>query len=277
MLWAQAVIPATAETGQKTIEKTDFQRAVSAYHQGNLDTAREILAQLIKKHPNDPKILNNLAVIAMENKEYDHAIALLKQAIATNNHINTSYHNLSRIYAYKASLSYKKALTLNDDETHAPQLDLIDKRPMEPTTPISVAKNILTQKKIDKPLVHDYDVAAIQKPNNQEIVATVQNWAKAWSEQDLTEYFNNYLKNYHPDTMSSHRNWKELRTARITDPNYIKIRLSDMKVSVFDNIAAYVTFRQNYESNTFENTVRKQLDMLKIKQQWKIIDEKTLP
>jgi uncharacterized protein YchJ len=59
----------------------------------------------------------------------------------------------------------------------------------------------------------------------------------------------------------------------LTRPEYIKLELSQIKVSI-DGDTATVKFRQRYESNTLKSYDRKRLTLVSRDGAWKILEER---
>ena len=76
----------------------------------NRDDARNLFKNIIVEYPDLPEAYNNLAVLTAYSEDWNGAISLLKQALATNKSLQTSYRNLNLIYRYKAALAYRAAL-----------------------------------------------------------------------------------------------------------------------------------------------------------------------
>ena len=277
VLCAQLVLPLAAEEVPATELQSEIDRAIAAYDKKDFQQAKEILNKLLIKSPDNPKILNNLAAIAVYEKDYDTAIELLRRAITSNSDISIVYNNLSLIYSHQAVLAYQKALMLETKNTTALEINLIGKQQKQFASSGLLAKKLLLEEDLDKSLVSGYEpVPTAPDATKKEIITAVKQWAKAWSQQDLAAYFDSYLKNYLPASTQSHDDWKKIRKTRLTRPKFIKVQVSNIRADITDGIVAKITFVQHYHSNTMKTTVRKQLEMLKLNERWKIIDEKTM-
>ncbi len=92
-------------------EQTLFGSALALQQQGKLDAAREKYQQLIKLNPALPEPRNNLAIIYMQQGQYDQAIDLLSATLNTHPAYATAWDNLKRLYQGLASEAYRKALS----------------------------------------------------------------------------------------------------------------------------------------------------------------------
>ncbi len=92
-------------------------RALLLWQEGDPARAAAGLKALAAEFPADPRPLNNLAVIAAGNGNYDQARKLLERALATNIDYATVYNNLGAVYTEMARDSYGKALQLDRKQT----------------------------------------------------------------------------------------------------------------------------------------------------------------
>lgn len=87
----------------------------------------------------------------------------------------------------------------------------------------------------------------------------VMGWANAWSNQDVDRYVSHYIQGYSPRYKKlSNDEWLAQRRERLTNKKFIKVDVS--KFDVKDEGDKFiVTFTQHYQSNTMDDTIRKQL------------------
>ena len=257
--------------------KSEFTHAVAAYSAGQLDEAELAFEKLIERFPDDPSVLNNLAVIVAKKNNIDRAIELFKRAIATDEAIDVGYRNLSAIYAHLASLSYRDALSLESGQPQPLSLNLIGESAEDTEENGALpeaAAQAANSKEADEPLVRDPEVPVLSK-HTRDIVLAVRQWARTWSRQDTDAYFASYVGNYTPSG-EPHRDWKRKRRERVTAPKRIEINLSNIRVHMKDETAARVTFVQKYRSNLLSSTVIKRLQMEKVGDTWKIAREQVI-
>lgn len=263
-----------ARADETLLNKPEFKRAVTAYNENRVEESKSLFEKLVREFPDSAVILNNLAVIAINEGSTLQAVKLLKRTIATDATINTAYHNLSAIYAHLASLSYRKALSL-DPLIPAPlRLKLVGEKPRAVSAADNLASAVIHTKEVNEPLVRDPKVPDT-KPRHQNIVNAAIRWAKAWSRQDLDAYFSSYVDGYAPPGIS-HRNWKAQRTSRIKNPRFISVTISEIRTSLGKKTEARITFRQKYRSNLLSSSVIKRLKMRNVNNAWKITAELVL-
>ena len=107
-------------------------------------------------------------------------------------------------------------------------------------------------------------------------VAQVNRWAQAWSAQSVTDYVASYSDGYTPaGSALSHEQWLQQRRVRLTNKSFIRVKVSDFKVSKttqgFD-----VLFLQHYKADNIDDRIRKRLSFAAPADDWgraKIIRE----
>ncbi|MDZ4202692.1 MAG: outer membrane protein assembly factor BamE [Gallionella sp.] len=104
------------------------------------------------------------------------------------------------------------------------------------------------------------------------ILQRVERWAAAWSSKNAGDYLASYIPDYAPQGMSRAA-WEKQRLARIGKPNVIEVGLSEMRVSVQDELNATATFVQSYRSDVYRDVVEKTLRLVKQGDTWLIADE----
>ena len=70
-----------------------------AFHKsGKLNQAKKIYEKIIKKDPNNFKVINLLGIISLQLKNYNEAIILINKAISINPDHHALYNNLGVSY-----------------------------------------------------------------------------------------------------------------------------------------------------------------------------------
>lgn len=274
----------------KVLKSPGFNKAMKAYRQQDLTKAKKHLTILLTRFPNNPIVLNNLAVIANQQNQHALAIQYLKRAMASDKIIYVNYQNLSIIYAYQASQAYRRALALSVEGTKPPQLEMIESAQLpEPKVP-EIAQQLLKEQDLDRVLVEDPLVLGTEdkpqkKPppvkiptrssNIKKVKTHILSWAQAWSKQDLAAYLASYAPFYAPDGLT-HRQWKAMRAQRILAPRKIEVVIKDLKIQEHNSKSVTAVFQQQYRSNLLKSNVTKQLTLIKLKEGWKITGEEVL-
>lgn len=112
----------------------------------------------------------------------------------------------------------------------------------------------------------------IKKDQKLEIILSLNNWAHAWENKDLEEYFSSYSSNFIPQNRDL-AEWKKFRESRILPKKNIEIRLSKISIDLINNQEAIVSFNQSYRSDNISLRSRKNIQMELVDNSWKIVKE----
>lgn len=107
-----------------------------------------------------------------------------------------------------------------------------------------------------------------------DVIKAVENWAKAWSAQDMKGYLNAYGGNFQTPKGQNRKAWEADRTARIEGKGHIKVSIEAPQVTVKGNTAT-VKFRQKYVSDRLSTAGRKTLVLEKQGRNWLIKQEQS--
>jgi tetratricopeptide (TPR) repeat protein len=257
--------------------------AVLQASQGQYDKARAALEMAIRTHPSYATAHENLGDIyaKMASQAYDKALRLDKSNQAAQTKLNL----------------------IKDLFTSGPRLPVVAMAKVEPApkpTPPPVAKAITpapaaVPKPTPAPVKEAAKVAAITpekeaaKPqpkepvrepvkvastNNPEaVLKAVENWAEAWSNNDVARYLGHYAPDFQTPNGASRKDWEKERRSRVAKPRSIEVSVNAPKVTFSDASHATVTFRQQYRSNTFKANAQKTLVMIKSGERWLIQQE----
>ncbi len=255
---------------------------------GKSAEAIQVFTGITEDYPELPEPYNNLAVLYAAEGKYDAAKNALEMAIRTHPSYATAHENLGDLYARMASQAYDKALQIdNSNKTAQTKLALI--KEMMSGKPQSKAANTAMVSK-PAPLVAQAaaPAPAAAKPaapvNDAKpappaagkppagIVETVQSWAKAWSSRDVDKYLAHYAPDFTPSNMS-HAAWAAQRRERIVNAKRILVIARDIQVKRISPNRAEVRFRQVYQSDRFNSTSGKTLELALNDGQWLIVRE----
>ncbi|GAC1420493.1 MAG: hypothetical protein NVSMB6_22250 [Burkholderiaceae bacterium] len=109
---------------------------------------------------------------------------------------------------------------------------------------------------------------------NDEVLSAVNDWAAAWSAQDVKRYLAHYGSDFETPRRESRKVWAEERTSRITGKGRISVKVDAPQVSV-NGSTATVKFRQIYVSDRLHADSRKTLTLSKQSGRWQIKQERT--
>jgi len=107
-----------------------------------------------------------------------------------------------------------------------------------------------------------------------DVIKAVENWAWAWSAQDMKGYLNAYGSNFQTPKGQNRKAWEADRTARIEGKGHIKVTVESPQITVNGNTAT-VKFRQKYVSDRLSTTGRKTLVLEKQGKNWLIKQEQS--
>ncbi len=105
-----------------------------------------------------------------------------------------------------------------------------------------------------------------------DVVATVQAWANAWSGQRADDYLAFYGPSFVPPEGLSRELWEARRRVRLEAPSSIDVRIEQINPMVIGERAT-VTFVQSYDSDSFQDVVDKTLVLERSGDLWQIVEE----
>lgn len=119
------------------------------------------------------------------------------------------------------------------------------------------------------------DVTEITETVKNELIETIDLWAAAWSDQNVTQYLTHYHDDFVIPGRQSRRTWEALRRTRLNRPRYIKLDVVYERFELVEPNVIDVFFRQSYRSNTYTDLTEKVLRMRKADTDWKILAERS--
>ena len=280
-----------------------FLKGVILTETGKSNEAITTFVKLTEEFPELPEPYNNLAVLYASQNQFDKARSALEMAIRTNPSYATAHENLGDVYAKLASQAYSKALQLDGSNAGVPpKLALIrnlftpDARGGKPTaaqpaaatqqaaapaaakqlTPTAAPATTATNTPNTTPPAAPAakPVAAPSGPAEQEVISSVEAWAKAWASKDMPTYLSAYDPKFVPPGKKSHKEWETERRDRIVSKSSISVDVTEFDVKVTDTTAT-ATFRQNYKAGALTANSRKTLELSKKNGRWLITKEST--
>ena len=276
-----------------------FQKGLILTEQNKITDATKVFSSLSEDYPELPEPYNNLAVLYASQGQYDKARNALESAIRTHPSYSTAHENLGDIYAKMASQAYGKAFQLDKGNAAA-------------QTKLAMIKNLITGKSrgiqtASAPSPSDSSAQAPEKaspkapersvpektpapekapitekpalgepavPNDSnEVIKTINAWAKAWSDKDVAAYLAFYANDFHTPRGMSRSAWEKSRRERVGKPKSIHVEIANPKVSFTDATHARINFKQSYHSDAIKSTTTKTLEMVKTGEKWLIQQE----
>lgn len=265
--------------------------------QGNAKDATEIFLLLTKDYPELPEPYNNLAVIYAAQGQYDKARGALEQSIRTHPSYATAYENLGDVYAKLASQAYDKALQIDSANGAAknklalvrdlvvaggptgagalPGVVAAASSRKEPAVVAAVESKPAPEKPAEKTAEKPAEKSAAAKPSSNDVLDTVNSWAKAWASKNVDAYLAFYAKDFQTPGGEARADWEKARRQRISAPTSISVTVDGPKVSLSGDSQARVTFRQGYSSNVLKGAhTTKTLVLAKVDGRWLIQQER---
>ena len=130
----------------------------------------------------------------------------------------------------------------------------------------------LTSKQVEEPI--------LESSMRESLVEAIDEWAKAWSNKDVSNYLSSYSKDFSVPGNRSRKNWEDLRKDRLSRPKFIRVTLEYQRFVQVEEDVVDVFFRQTYSSNTYRDVTDKVLRMTKVLRMrkedsdWKILIER---
>jgi len=260
------------------------------------DMAIKMFSSLTEEFPELPEPYNNLAVLYASLGKYDKARIALEMAIRTHPSYATAHENLGDIYAKMASRAYNRALQLNhSNNATKTKLAMIkniftiipNKRDTAPKNshPTAFVAASVAKADVASPQTISPHPAATGKTitagttsatdNSDEVLSVVQEWAAAWSAQNVEKYLTFYAVNFKTPNGMSRTSWEAQRDRRLVNPKSISVKISNAVVTFSDVSHAKVIFHQSYRATHLKSLTRKTLTLAKSGDNWQILEEHT--
>lgn len=251
--------------------------------------AIKVFTALTQDYPELPEPYNNLAVLYAAQGQYDKARIALETAIRTHPSYAIAHENLGDIYAKLATQAYDKALQFDKTNTTAQtKLELIKElfsgsprvaraavktetanTDTAAAVPASVPETQQTKPggvgKENQPVA-----TSSSGDDTQDVLNTVDAWAKAWSKGDVTAYLAYYAEDFKTPNGESRGAWEKSRQERISNSMPIQVSVIDPKVTLSDATHAKASFKQGYQSKILKSTTAKTLHLVKTGDKWLI-------
>lgn len=115
--------------------------------------------------------------------------------------------------------------------------------------------------------------AAAPVAGAEEVLRAVEQWAQAWSSNDVDRYLAFYSKEFQVPGGDSRADWERARRERIAKPRKIEVRVSAPQVRPLGPNRMSVAFRQDYRSPTLKSSSPKTLVLVRVGDRWLIEQE----
>lgn len=266
-----------------------FMRGLVLTRLNRTEEAIKAFADITRDYPQLPEPYNNLAVLYAQQGDYEKARDALEAALATHPSYSTAHENLGDIYAALAGAAYNRALMLDQgnsavrnklsmvnklsDGANAPRTVAAAPAASAPAavavapTPAPAAVGPAPAAVTPAPAAPA--TAAVDAATTESVREAMTAWSKAWSGKDVDGYLAAYAADFRPEGGISRATWEAQRRDRISRPKRIRVGVVNPKLSPLGDGRVRVTFRQEYESDSFSDTVTKIIE-LRDEGGWKI-------
>ncbi|MCK4501970.1 MAG: protein kinase [Desulfuromonadales bacterium] len=108
------------------------------------------------------------------------------------------------------------------------------------------------------------------------ILSTISQWADSWSQQNFAAYLYHYSDSFIPAAGISRQEWLQTRKLRLQRPEWIKIAIDVISLSLVTKDRVEVKFQQKFRSNAYHDQILKSMELLNETAGWKILTERSL-
>jgi tetratricopeptide (TPR) repeat protein len=262
--------------------------AVLYASQGQYDKARNSLEMAIRTHPSYATAHENLGDIyaKMASQAYDKALQLDRANQAAQSKLNLIKELFSQGPRPQSKVAVAKAeptpaLVAQPVPAAQPKPAATAAAPQaapaapakpsaSPTaeTPVATGSKAAAEPK-------DTAKAAAAAPGSDDVLRSVNAWARAWASNDVAGYLSFYAPDFQTPKGVSRTTWESERKSRIAKPRKIEVGVDNPKVKFDDKNRAVVSFRQHYKSAGLDVTSSKTLVMVKNGDKWLIQQERS--
>ncbi|HEV2608810.1 MAG TPA: tetratricopeptide repeat protein, partial [Noviherbaspirillum sp.] len=257
---------------------------------GQYDKARAALDAAIRTNPSYATAYENLGDVhaKLASQAYDKAfqldsanstakskLTLVRTLVAggngtaNSNAANGTPANTAKSAAPAAPASVPPVATTQKPAAEPPKVAMATPQATVQTKPeikIEPKPKVEPEKPAAKP--------AAGAGEKDDVMEAVNEWARAWSEQDMKNYLGAYSGDFQTPGGQPRKTWEEERRARIVGKNRINVRIETPQVNVNGNTAT-VKFRQIYQSDRLTANTRKTLVLTRQSGKWQIKQEQT--
>ena len=133
---------------------------------------------------------------------------------------------------------------------------------------------------VDAPPAPQVDVVSPPRPPadsaDTSLKTRTEAWAAAWSAQAFDTYRAFYTADFQPGKGRSTADWEAERRQRLAEARSPSLRIEGLRLKARGAERFSTVFVQHYRAGNYRDTVRKQLDWVKVNGQWKIAGETVL-
>lgn len=280
----------------------DRQRIAQALKEKNPQRAVKLIEPWLKKRSDDIELANDYALALAQMGKLDQAREVLEEVLIKNPQTSVAFQNLREILGQQAAISYAKAMGKKPPATqvalksNSPAADApvvlaqaeprpgaaveITPPPKAGSTPKMEPSKVTESKGVEKSEPKAVERPAekavpepVAKNDDSALVSATQQWADAWQTKDFKRYLASYSERFQPQQFASREEWVANRKPRVTRPDPMLVKVSDIRVKFLSNNEAEVRFRQRYEAGSLKLNSVKTTVWTREAGVWKILRE----
>ncbi|NNC99206.1 MAG: SnoaL-like domain-containing protein [Gammaproteobacteria bacterium] len=234
-----------------------------------LDEAETHYLELVDQFPAEPEPMNNLGVVYQLKREYGKAISQLNATVQRFPSFTQAYENLGDTYIQIATAQYLAG------RNRAPSnKNLVAKADLGQRFYLAAQENLSDAiSRFDKKEDPGTGPAAENDNTEATLADFLRSWVAAWSSRDTDAYFAHYAENFKPGENRSRNAWQRRKKGIIDAAKFINIRVEQIKIEDQSQDQVTLTFKQNYESNTYKSESLKRLVLNRVDGNWLIVSE----
>ena len=253
-------------------------RGVALARIARTQEAKELFERLHRSHPQRPEPLNNLATLSAAQGDYERARDYLLQALSTHDSYAQAQRNLSSVYAALASKAYAQVLENTRPGTaQVLELALLEQAPDIEPIEVVVTRVVEVEPKPEPAAATLPAVVVAKLPDQQALQQaareTLQDWADAWSRQDIEAYLGHYADAFLPAGGLTRPAWESQRRERVAAPRWIRVELEELSLEEAGDGLLRARFLQDYRSNTYSDRGYKVILLGQQDGRWAILAE----
>ncbi len=254
--------------------------AVLYASQGNYEKAKSALELAIHTHPSYATAHENLGDIyaQLASRAYDRALQLDKN----NTTAQVKLAMVKKLFSAQAIAAASQgepapaepkaeAPKVEPAPAEAPKAEPAKAEPPPKVAKVEPKKTAKAEPRKAAASAAPADAAASDAES--QVIAAVEDWAKAWSAKDVKGYLAHYAPDFEVPGGLTREAWDKQRAERLEHPKSIEVKVSVVSQHV-EGDQASVTFRQSYRSDTLKSNSTKTLKLEKSAGQWLIKQER---
>ncbi len=258
--------------------------AVIYASQGDFEKARDSLQEAISTHPSYATAHENMGDIyaKMASKAYNQALQLdsdNSSAKAKLSLVNDLFFVPNTVAEVSDTLADVTPVSNARPGQKAPQIEVKEETTLVTQVEVVVEERDLLAEQRQAEKERAAKLAESKKLKEEksktEVSALVDAWATAWSAKDAAKYITYYGAEFTPPKKLSRAAWEAQRKVRLAKPRFIKIKISKLGIIMLGDDHAQASFRQSYQSDTYNDEVSKKLILKKVSDKWLITQEQS--